>query len=849
MYLIALDAAYDNGVTKACQLGLMGVGIEKFNPNGIVTRAEFGTVLSRALWGDEYNGADPYYKDHLQALKDEGIMNIIDNPNMKEVRGYVMLMMMRADDAYTPTTGCSAEELLACILADDYESCIAACSGTEEEEVILPGFVTASRVGSVSTQTTAMNAVDKKVGTIKLTAGENDTTVSAIVIERLGLGQVDEIDNVQLYRNGEYVAELTTTRDNKFTVRFSPALVMKARSSMEFDVLVNLDAEHAGSTHSFSVVDVTVANWTKSGLPVTLGTLNVANYSVATGSVTLNAGTLETGKRWDLATVTVKPNTTAKIDWFTITAPEGTELTKMVGDVKAYISNEEVGNVTVNDETIIVKWLNIENTKTQTATIKIKADGAYVWEERTGTLSINTWHVVMFEKSTNERMSSKQATGTLKVKGADLKFENLTTKSQQFALWEENIELLNVKLTSSVSFDVNAYNVNFDSGFNTVLEDVYLYINGVDYPINNKNESYAWSKQRFTVAPNAPVYVKVKANVKDTFAWSQDFKVTFEITELYNAEEKTYVPVNTDNDITWHKSTISKGDYTLSKRTKPSSSTVKEGSVADVLFFNLEAKAEDQILSGLSFTYNSAEALSGIIEEVRLVKWSWTTLKTLKTLKDGDIDITDGDTVKFTDLSADLLKDEVTEFTLKVKLKDWEVNTLGSKFKFTLNKDDTNVVRKADDAVDTTPKGVDIKWTLYTIATDTPTVELTVDGKKVNVVISNPSSYDVELTGLNFSVLKSIVSGNIVNWDGVAHLKNVADEAVSDLTPAIPSNTVTFTGLTANEIAKNSSLTYVLEVEWNGVELTSTYFTAAIKWIEFIYIDNDTDSKLIKETY
>jgi hypothetical protein len=40
----------------------------------------------------------------------------------------------------------------------------------------------------------------------------------------------------------------------------------------------------------------------------------------------------------------------------------------------------------------------------------------------------------MFEKSTNERMSSKQATGTLKVKGADLKFENLTTKSQQFAL-------------------------------------------------------------------------------------------------------------------------------------------------------------------------------------------------------------------------------------------------------------------------------------------------------------------------------------------------------------------------------------------------------------------------------
>jgi hypothetical protein len=165
----SLDEAYDNGVTKACQLGLMGVGIEKFNPNGIVTRAEFGTVLSRALWGDEYNGADPYYKDHLQALKDEGIMNIIDNPNMKEVRGYVMLMMMRADDAYTPTTGCSAEELLACILADDYDACIAACSEEAEEED-LPGFVNVTRVGSTATQEVARNAVNKKVGSIKLKA-------------------------------------------------------------------------------------------------------------------------------------------------------------------------------------------------------------------------------------------------------------------------------------------------------------------------------------------------------------------------------------------------------------------------------------------------------------------------------------------------------------------------------------------------------------------------------------------------------------------------------------------------------------------------------------------------------
>ena len=85
-------------ITEVCQLWLMGVGIDKFNPNGMVTRAEFGTVFSRALYGNAYNEGNPYYLHHLQALKDAGIMNDISNPNAREIRGYVMLMMKRADE-------------------------------------------------------------------------------------------------------------------------------------------------------------------------------------------------------------------------------------------------------------------------------------------------------------------------------------------------------------------------------------------------------------------------------------------------------------------------------------------------------------------------------------------------------------------------------------------------------------------------------------------------------------------------------------------------------------------------------------------------------------------------------
>ena len=88
-------------ITQACQLGLMGQGITAFKPNDLVNRAQFGTVLSRALYGDIYNGSDPYYKDHLAALKDAAIMTQIDVPAMTEIRWYVMLMMMRA----VPTDG------------------------------------------------------------------------------------------------------------------------------------------------------------------------------------------------------------------------------------------------------------------------------------------------------------------------------------------------------------------------------------------------------------------------------------------------------------------------------------------------------------------------------------------------------------------------------------------------------------------------------------------------------------------------------------------------------------------------------------------------------------------------
>ena len=86
---------------KACALWLMGLYVEDFLPNKVVSRAEFWTVLSRLLWWDAYNVIDtsnmPYYELHLKALKDASIMTQIDNPlGRRELREWVRVMLRRA---------------------------------------------------------------------------------------------------------------------------------------------------------------------------------------------------------------------------------------------------------------------------------------------------------------------------------------------------------------------------------------------------------------------------------------------------------------------------------------------------------------------------------------------------------------------------------------------------------------------------------------------------------------------------------------------------------------------------------------------------------------------------------
>ena len=91
-------------INEACKRGIMWLDSEgkvasAFNPNGLVTRAQLGTMLSRLLYGDTYNvpmnGTIVWYEKHLEALKSNGILNDISSPNNTETRWFVWIMLQR----------------------------------------------------------------------------------------------------------------------------------------------------------------------------------------------------------------------------------------------------------------------------------------------------------------------------------------------------------------------------------------------------------------------------------------------------------------------------------------------------------------------------------------------------------------------------------------------------------------------------------------------------------------------------------------------------------------------------------------------------------------------------------
>lgn len=91
-----LDEEYDFWVTLAYQLWIMWINLpdNRFRPFDIVPRWEFATAISRMLyWIADWT--DVYFSTHLVKLMEEWIITN-DDPDLIELRWYIMIMLMRS---------------------------------------------------------------------------------------------------------------------------------------------------------------------------------------------------------------------------------------------------------------------------------------------------------------------------------------------------------------------------------------------------------------------------------------------------------------------------------------------------------------------------------------------------------------------------------------------------------------------------------------------------------------------------------------------------------------------------------------------------------------------------------
>jgi len=198
-----------------------------------------------------------------------------------------MLMMMRADDSYEPSTeGCTAEELLACVTADDYDACIAACSqepGDEEPEEEKKWTLTISLGDALSDGTQIPNAGIVSFGTVNFKASSEDVNLKSVTIKKQGLVKTMANTKVWFEENGNRVsAKVSFNSDGEAIISFAPAYTVKANKTAKFDLYVDLTnaGVAAGTDLSFASTDVDSSAESNRG-SFTTPTLRTANYTVA----------------------------------------------------------------------------------------------------------------------------------------------------------------------------------------------------------------------------------------------------------------------------------------------------------------------------------------------------------------------------------------------------------------------------------------------------------------------------------------------------------------------------------------------------------------------------------------
>ena len=92
----SLNVTYRNAAIWVCEKWVMWLWNTNFQPNNGLTLAEFGTSLSRLFWWEKFSDWNPYYLNHVGALKSIWAIGDISEPFRVLLRGDVLVMLMNS---------------------------------------------------------------------------------------------------------------------------------------------------------------------------------------------------------------------------------------------------------------------------------------------------------------------------------------------------------------------------------------------------------------------------------------------------------------------------------------------------------------------------------------------------------------------------------------------------------------------------------------------------------------------------------------------------------------------------------------------------------------------------------
>lgn len=819
-------------VEALADAGVVSTSSATFRPNANVTRAEMVKMILGAL-GEVGSDVDAGYMDlgglgdlasYVNRANEIGCISDASyfRPNASSSRG----------EAFKVAVICAGLDVS---VEEPTDPTNPSSTGST---VASGGSLAIALEGTAMAQYVPKNASSVKVGSVKLTAGSADVTVSSLVVSRSGLGNAADISSVQLAQNGVALSDARTmsTSSQTSTLKFTNNLVVKAGTSAVVDVLISLSGAE-NNQHQFAVSTVNALNGaTVTGAPVTLGLLNTTSYTV--GTVTANpitAGSVTSGKSNQLfATVRLTPNKDGTVTGFTVTKGTGEDFTKVFANVSAYFNSTKVGTVTLSSDKLTVTGLSIARLSGEEASIELRGDIVYVGSATTTSLKIDsTSDVSATEKTTGYAMmvtNNASTPVTLNLSTVDITITKTSTGTTTVAPGASSVELYKATVTSDASFDVSMYSLILTSGTTSLMNfsdsKVTAYINGVDYEITGTGRNFSSTADRFRVEPGTPVTVRVVGNFKSNAVTPTDYVFTFAITEVKNVSNGTTATI-TGKQQAGDKTTVKAGTAILKDATVAPPSTRRIYASADLEIgrFAVESQAETVTLRKITVT--NGAAATGVTDWTTII--SGNNVKLVDAATNAQISATvtvTAGSIVFDNMSAEVLKDTTKNFKVVATTTSFD-NTVHNQYVDLAVALDT-ADKSSGGSATITDNLTTVSSTDYVTGVVPPTVTLTKKSAKVFLVkVTNvDSESSITLDAIKARV-KPVATNNssytavyCLRAEG-SSVSTCTEPATSTSTGSVPGGAATLVVTTPPTISKNgSSYSYEILVDSNFVDPT-----------------------------